>query len=134
MPLPAPTVDLSAQGFEQIWQQLDLVDHHKPICLFIEIEVRFFQNLAIGGPLHVEIDRVTAFCDVLSKRRFADLPWPKQDNARLALQCVFNRFSMTSLDYTLHLFHMMEALQGKTKIHRPLESVAPTPLGAQGQR
>ena len=115
---PAP-VDLTAQSFEQIGQKLDFIDDNKPAYLLIEIKIRLPQHLTIRHPLHIEIDRIAAFCDVLRKGRFADLSWTKQGDTSLGFQGPFNPLSVTALDYTLHLSNAMEDLQDLRRVqHR----------------
>ncbi len=119
MPLPPTAVDLSAQGLEQVGHALNFVNYHETTRLFVQVKVRFVQYLTIRNPLHIKVDRVPVFCDVLSQRRFADLPRPKQDNTRLIFQCLFNPLSMAPCDHTLHLLHVVEDLQG---FHQKIEN------------
>ena len=75
---------------EHICHELDLVDHDEPPHLFVEIKVRFFQHLTVNRPFQIEIDRIAACRDVLSKCRLTNLPRSKQDNTCPAFQCFFN--------------------------------------------
>lgn len=46
---------------------------------------RIYNHPAIGRPLHVKIDCIVAFRDILCQCRLANLPRPKQDNPGLVL-------------------------------------------------
>ncbi len=83
MPCPPVPVDLTAQRFEQIGHKLDFIDHDKSAHLLVEIEIRLVRDLTIRHPLHVEIDRIAAFCDILSEGRFANLSRTKHHDTRL---------------------------------------------------
>ena len=50
------------------------------------------QNLI--GAFHNKIDGVLCVCDFLSKYRLSGLRRTKQDDPRLALKSILNRFSM----------------------------------------
>ena len=87
--MPAAPINLATQCPEQIRHNLHLVDHNEATSLCIKIQFRFLKHLTVGSSLHVEIDGVTAFRDLLRQCRLAHLPWPEKYGAGLNFQCLF---------------------------------------------
>ena len=39
MPLPPPAINLAPESLEEVWHELNLVDHDKPPGLFVEVKI-----------------------------------------------------------------------------------------------
>src|SRR4051812_45896331 len=79
-----PIVDDSPQDLEEPRRAVNLVDHHELAGMSTEVEVRVFQAASVSSALEIEIECgiVARIRDGASERRFSDLAWAEENDAR----------------------------------------------------
>jgi hypothetical protein len=78
---PSP-IDQATQDLKQIRHAVDLIENDEPVGMAFQVKLRLAQFCAIRVRFQIKINRGPFITDLLSERRLADLPWPKQGNRR----------------------------------------------------
>ena len=104
--------DLTTQALEEAGHLLHLVEDDEFSRLFVQIEIRFGQDLPVGFPFEIKVDRWLRRSDIESKRGLPDLSGAQKDNGGLGLQRGVHAFVGLASVHTLQLLHHVEDLQG----------------------
>ena len=112
--LLASPINLTTQSPNRSGTTCSLVNHHEAAGLIVKVQFRQSgpdgrQFAPCRDILRLGIPRFLRQC------RPAGLPWPEKDDTGLDIQGLFERSLDGTHDQTLHIFHLMEDLQGTLK-------------------